>query len=212
MAQHAHRATCKVVLRHDEVGARVYPRGCKVRYKLKPNGTVVKIKKSTGQEKPKKTTRVTTDEDFHVYLAYEGNQYAPFRRFLWDTGATHTSMSRRTAYEMGIIDRDAPGWNPVDELLEGLGGSLNIASGAQVPYRMIEDVPFEVSSEPNAPPRHDSEVVTGDVVVTENSDSLNLFGVSHMRNVKQTKVKFRQAGQGSSGGAAFAIIPPPGWS
>ena len=241
MAQHAHRTTCKVVLAPNQVGARVYPKGCKVRYILKPNGTVVKRKRSTGQEKPKKTTRVVTGRDFHVYLAYEGNSFAPFRRFLWDTGATNTQMSRRTAHEMGIIDQDAPGWQPAEELEMGVGGLCRIASGARVPYSRIKDVPFEINSDPNVPVlRHASEVVSGDVIIMEGNAS-SLFGVSHIKHVKQTKVKFRpplpvaapavvaapapahaapvvnagpapQAGQGSSGGGAFIVVPPPGWS
>ena len=50
------RPTCKAVLRPNERGARVHPRGCRVRYRVQPNGKIRKVSKATGQLKPEKQT------------------------------------------------------------------------------------------------------------------------------------------------------------
>ena len=50
------RPTCKAVKRPNQRGARIHPRGCRVRYILHDDGTIRKNAKADGRLKPAKQT------------------------------------------------------------------------------------------------------------------------------------------------------------
>ena len=95
------RPTCKAVKRPNQRGARIHPRGCRVRYILHDDGTIRKNAKADNRLKPAKQTIELQGEQHFKFKAHVNNSRAT--TFLWDTGATNTSMSRRTARKLNFL-------------------------------------------------------------------------------------------------------------
>ena len=131
------KATCKVVTIEGQKGRKIYPEDCKVRYKV-VGGRVRKISKATGRVKPEKVTMVEKGMVHKVRLLYPGDEYADPKMFTWDTGAGLTVMSRRVAYDMGIITSPNKDWKPVDGLEEGKTGVARDAGQKRYRIRTIK--------------------------------------------------------------------------
>ena len=178
MINHHQRPTCRAVVRASGGGARIHPRGCRVRYRVQGDGSIRKIAKATGQMKPtKQTVELHGGEQFDLNLKKPNGNF-PQTSFLWDTGASYTSMGEPVAKRMRLLKLNG-------EIAQGLsfGPNVNIviADGTQMSVRSILNAPLEIV--------RTGEVVRGMVIILPGGSSL--FGVSHIRNVKTLKVKFR---------------------
>ena len=119
------KPTCKVVTRPGQRGARVHPKGCKVRNRVQGDGTVRKESK-LGRLKPEKL-RVVSSRNYYLQVA-RGNGRV-YTKMLWDTGATVTVMSYTTAKRLGILTKDG---NLRPGLRYGADARVVIASGERV--------------------------------------------------------------------------------
>lgn len=156
------KPTCKVVTRPGQRGARVHPKGCKVRNRVQGDGTVRKESK-LGRLKPQKL-RVTSARNYYLQVA-RGNGRI-YTKMLWDTGATTTVMSYTTAKRVGILSKDG---NLRPGLRYGADARVTIASGEQVTVKSIVDVPLKI--------QRTGEVVSGKLYLLRLGSSL--FGISH---------------------------------
>jgi predicted aspartyl protease len=126
----------------------------------------------------KQTVELQGGRQFYLHLKRPGANN-PQSRFLWDTGASYTSMNETVAKRLRLLT-DAG--NPAQGLSFGQNTNIVIASGAQMSVRTIPNAPLEIV--------RTGEVVRGKVIIMPGNGS-SLLGVSHIRNVKTLKVKFR---------------------
>ena len=141
---------------------------------MQVDGTVRKESK-LGRLKPQKL-RVTSTRNYYLQIA-RGNGRI-YTKMLWDTGATTTVMSYTTAKRIGILSKDGhlrPG------LRDGADETVVIASGERITVKSIVDVPLKI--------QRTGEVVSGKMFLLRQGSSL--FGISHIKNVKSPKVKYR---------------------
>ena len=171
------RHTCKAVKRPNERGARVHPRGCRVRYILHDDGTIRKNAKADGRLKPAKHTIELQGERHFRFKAHVNNSRAT--TFLWDTGATNTSMSRRTARKLGLIGNNN---QPINGFSWGQNVSTTIADGSVMEVKTINNVPLTFRD-------YAQETVVGTVLVMQDETSSSLFGIGMIRKVKTLKIK-----------------------
>jgi predicted aspartyl protease len=171
------RPTCKAVKRPNERGARVHPRGCRVRYILHNDGTIRKNAKADGRLKPAKQNIELQGDRHFMFNARVGD--SPSTRFLWDTGATTTAMSQRTARKLGLLGANN---QPINGYKWGRDYFATIASGESVRSKSIDNVPLTFAN-------YSQETVTGMVTITMDETSSSLFGVNMIRKVKTLKIK-----------------------
>ena len=167
------KPTCKVVTRPGQRGARVHPKGCKVRNRV-VSGAVRKESKA-GRLKPQKI-RVTSSGNYYFQVS-RGNGRID-TRMLWDTGATTTVMSYTTAKRIGVLSKDGhlrPG------LRWGADTAVITASEQRVTVKTIVNVPLKI--------QRTGEVVSGKMYLLRGGSSL--YGLSHIKNTKTLKVKYR---------------------
>lgn len=171
------RPTCKAVKRPNQRGARIHPRGCRVRYILHDDGTIRKNAKADGQLKPAKQTIELQGERHFKFNARVGN--SPSTQFLWDTGATNTSMSRRTARKLRLIGETN---QPINGYRWGDDVYTEIASGEVLRVKTIDNVPLTFAN-------YAQETVRGTVLIANDETSSSLFGIGMIRKVKTLKIK-----------------------
>jgi hypothetical protein len=171
------RPTCKAVKRPNERGARVHPRGCRVRYILHDDGTIRKNAKADGRLKPAKQTIELQGERHFEFKAHVRNSRAT--TFLWDTGATNTSMNRRTARKLGLLGDNN---QPINGFSWGQNVYTTIADGSVMEVKTINDVPLTFRD-------YAQETVVGKVLVMQDETSSSLFGIGMIRKVKTLKIK-----------------------
>ena len=97
----AAKPKCKVVLRPGQRGARIWPKGCKVRNR-EVDGEKIKVNKQ-GQLKPKKKKLKITANELEVHVRnsdYKKSGYVPF---IWDTGAHASSCDLDDARTLGLV-------------------------------------------------------------------------------------------------------------
>ena len=176
--------TCEVVTKPNQRGARIHPRGCKVRRVQQADGSIKKYNKE-GKEKAK----ITYAHDRHgrniayVWVAVShpntGNvQHARGVRMTWDTGATSTMMRYEDAEAWGVINQPNGRARPFNQ-----SRSLD-ARGTMSQVRVYKDVPFVVKW------RNIEEAVRDDILVHPPPvDGANLLGTRTMRKLKQLKMK-----------------------
>ena len=139
MINNHQRPTCRAVVRPNEGGARIHPRGCRVRYRVQANGSIRKVAKATGQMKPtKQTVELHGGQQFELNLKKPGGNF-PQSRFLWDTGASFTSMSEAVAKQMRLLTQAG---NPAQGLSFGQNANVTIADGTQLNVRTIPNAPL----------------------------------------------------------------------
>ena len=172
------RPTCKVVTKPGQRGARIHPRGCRVRNRI-VNGTMRKVSKATGQIKPVKTKIIEQGRNYYITVQRAGGRSTQSSRFLYDTGASHTSMSHTVAKRLGILTQAGRLRAP---LSYGEDKRTRIADGSVLVVKSVRDVPLILQMT--------QEVVRGTVILMPGNAS-SLYGVSHIRNTRSLKVKFR---------------------
>ena len=141
------KPTCKVVKREGQRGARIDPKGCKVRTSVNAQGSKTKEDKQ-GQEKIKRTTR-----SGKMQLAVAGNrqrhfinnwndkpaavrsQYKQNHHILYDTGANMTTMTPNTLRHIG--------YNP-DRQSNVSSTNVSDASGNVTQRKILNNVVFYV--------------------------------------------------------------------
>lgn len=218
------KPTCKAVSEISALGtmsgARIYPRGCQLRYYV-PYGsnTVRKWRRRDDYTKPQKRTVTyygqVPELDVPV-SAFHNIDDDEKRDFTWDTGAWNTNMKFQTAIDMGIIvqgqhndaGRNFPGGNYM--LAPQAGGPiiLNQVLVANGQYQNMYQVPgvrLRVWF------NNRSEGVNSEVWIAEegNNGAADLFGLATMRLLKRFKVKFRPAADAPAGLPANGLVIGP---
>lgn len=171
------RPTCKAVKRPNQRGARIHPRGCRVRYILHNDGTIRKNAKADNRLKPAKQTIEIQGNRHFEFSARVGNSRST--RFLWDTGATSTSISQKTARKLGLLGETN---QPINGYRWGRDYFATIASGESIRTKTIDNVSLTFAN-------YSQETVTGMVTITMDETSSSLFGVNMIRKVKTLKIK-----------------------
>lgn len=99
--------TCKVVLKENQRGARIAPKGCKVRTKIE--GGVKTSTNKDGQIKRKVTIDTTTERELVVRVRSAANVVGQLPNvsvpMSWDTGAEIDTISYDDAVKLKILDR-----------------------------------------------------------------------------------------------------------
>ena len=187
----ADKKTCKVVKRAGQRGARIAPKGCKVRTDISADGTTTRRNKA-GETKIKRTVG---DNAFFMTVAGANQQsvingwvsrsaaskrtYKATHKMLYDTGAQVTLMSRALCEKLGIKWKRKT--NVSSQIIQGVGGSETL--------KILHDVEFylQIDSRSNQWTK-----VTADIYVhvVDNITS-NLLGVDSIRQIKRLNVKFR---------------------
>jgi hypothetical protein len=183
----AARPTCKVVLREkqgtDKGGARIYPKGCKVRTEIKPGNQVIK-KDKAGRQKYKTKTQ---DRDSFIRAARApGTLLAHTVRLLYDTGAQVTTMPQANATKLG--------YPPAYVQLHGVPGAMSgVVPGAVSHIRNV-DMTFFLKVGRDHGGNNDWRRVHGQVAVSDDPQfnrNSNLLGVNHIKQLGASyKVKF----------------------
>lgn len=171
------RPTCKVVTRPNGGGARIHPRGCKVRSRVQADNSVRKEAKATGLIKPVKRTFIEVGDNHYLMMRAPNGRT---NRMMWDTGATYTSISTATAKRLGLL---TPRTNQVAAgFTAGPGDYTTIADGTLLRVRSVLNVPLRV--------QRTGELVHGRVNIMP-GNATSLLGNSHIRQIKTMKIKFR---------------------
>jgi hypothetical protein len=187
----ADKKTCKVVKRAGQRGARIAPKGCKVRTDISADGTSTRRNKA-GETKIKRTVG---DNAFFMTVAGANQQsvingwvdrstvskrtYKATHKMLYDTGAEVTLMSRALCEKLGIKWKRKT--NVSSQIIQGVGGSETL--------KILHDVEFylQIDSRSNQWTK-----VTADInVKVEDSSTSNLLGIDTIRQIKRLNVKFR---------------------
>ena len=171
----ANRPTCKVVTRPNQRGARIHPRGCKVRNRV-VGGTVRKESRATGLLKPVKHRITQRGHEQQLAIRVPGN--LGYVNMTFDTGATHTVISEADARRLGILYANGllmPG------LRAGASENIIIAGGGNIMSRSVLNVPLLII--------RTGEVVRGRIFIMP--QSMPLLGISHIKHIKTLKIKFR---------------------
>jgi hypothetical protein len=171
--------TCKAVTRPNQRGARIHPKGCKVRYKVQPgSGYIRKVAKANpGVLKPFKRSIEVKGGHFRFLIRIGNSAHS---KFMWDSGATYTSINQKTARSLGILGVNN---TPINGFSWSGSHNTQIADGSLVPVKRIANVPLTFV-------RY-GETVTGTIQIMNNESSSPLYGLSHIRNVKTLKVKIK---------------------
>ena len=187
----ADKKTCKVVKRVGQQGARIAPKGCKVRTEISADGATTRRNKA-GETKIKRTVG---DKTFFMTVAGANQQsvingwvsrsteskrtYKATHKMLYDTGAQVTLMSRALCEKLGIKWRRKT--NVSSQVIHGVGGSETL--------KILHDVEFylQIDSRSNQWTK-----VTADInVKVEDNSTSNLLGIDSIRQIKRLNVKFR---------------------
>ena len=170
--------TCEAVTRPNQRGARVHPKGCKVRYKVQVGGQIRKVAKANpGVLKPFKRSIEVRGGHFRFQVRVRNS---PQQKFMWDSGATYTSLNQKTARSLGILGVKN---QPINGFSWSGAHHTQIADGSLVPVKRIANVPLTFV-------RY-GETVIGTIQIMSNESSSSLYGLSHIRNVKTLKVKIK---------------------
>ena len=141
------RPTCKVVKREGQRGARIDPKGCKVRTSVSAQGIKTQVDKR-GLEKIKRATRMYRMElalaghrqrsllnDWSNKSSAERRQYKQAHNILYDTGASVTTMTQDTLRHIGYNpDRQTN----IDTI------EVTDANGRTVRRKVLKNVVFNV--------------------------------------------------------------------
>ena len=189
------KPTCKVVKREGQRGARIDPKGCKVRTTKDAQGNKKKETKQ-GHEKIKRTT---TKRDMRLAVAGSpqrhimndwNNKSQPYRsnyksrhNMIYDTGANITSMTPTTLQHIG--------YNP-NRTTNVYHVNSGDASGNVTSRKVLRDVKYHLllkSDKDTSGNRTRQWVaITTDVLVMP----MNLLGVNSIKLLKSRfKVKFK---------------------
>ena len=166
------KKTCKVVVKEGQRGARIHPKGCKVRTKIE--GGVKTRRNKEGQIKRKAKT-TGTEFTVRVKSAANSNVSVPLA---WDTGADIDTISHADAVKLKILDR--PHY-PMSVNF-GLGGEQSFAlRNVPIWVRLTADTPYY------------GNVVSRRLFITpgNRSPTSNVIGTASIKQLSKVfKVKF----------------------
>lgn len=192
------KPTCKVVKREGQRGARIDPKGCKVRTSVNTQGSKKKEDKR-GQEKIKRTTRSNEMRlalaghrqrqfinNWNAKPAAQRSQYKQNHNIIYDTGANMSTMNSNTLQHIGYNPNHQ---NNVRFL------TVSDANGNSVQRRVLNGVRFYVllKSDKNREGNRtrDWVTLTDDVVVVPNN-APNLLGTTAIKQLgNRFKVKYK---------------------
>ncbi len=191
----ADKPTCKFV-RVPGKGARVYPKGCRVRYELETvdgRDVVRKYKRGTGSMKPYKRTLNIPNRELVLNVRFGTKKKQTVRKsfpFVYDTGATETTGPLKTFREAGIFDEESTTLDiaKLTEKAETMGFKFLYES--EVTYADDSRAKTIVYEGPLYLPVSGDEVMTIFSIVESDSAS-HLLGISTINKLKRLKVKFR---------------------
>ena len=138
-----------------------------------------KVSKATGQIKPLKTKIIERGRNHRIMVRRHGGRSTQSSSFLWDTGATNSSMSHAIAKRLGILTQAGRLRSP---LSYGEDKRTRLADGSVVVVKSVLDVPLVLQPT--------NEVVRGTVILMPGNSS-SLYGVSHIKHTRSIKVKFK---------------------
>ena len=161
--------SCKVVLREGQGGARIDPKGCKVRTKKTASGATEKTDK---HGKTKRKIKETGSQHW-VTVARSGNGMGPHIEMLWDTGAEDSVLSRESFIK--IKDRRYRG-TPTRGRIQGVSELTDVV--------IYENFPIYVK---HGDDDYQKIRITARVMP---GDSLDLLGRDGIRQLKRYRVKF----------------------
>ena len=193
------RPSCKVV-KMPGGGARIYPRGCKVRSVANTWGDDDLFGITTfSKDNQRKEKIKTTNQAMYVWVkAGPLNDLRPAMgrgvRFVWDTGAMPTMMSQEAADKLGVNEMS---YGPsTAEEVEGVGGIVQTrtfkrvrltvtgyqhAAGGFTPLRA--NIHYAVANDSSSGTR---------VTPGNSNNTSELLGVAHILEISKTlKVKFK---------------------
>ena len=191
------RPTCKVI--NSSTGARIHPKGCKVR-KIKQDGAGAKLHKWTKTGKVKRVIKVPANES-HTMVKVKMNGFES--RLMYDTGATTTSIGWGLGVRWGLVKivstaeknpnaGDRLGPYPVVPLKEQDTTYAINASGVEVRKWVFKKQPLSVTIKDDT----DGKDYTLNIEVDINLDPRNknatkLLGVNAIRALKKEGVRFK---------------------
>ena len=107
---------------------------------------------------------------------------SPGVTFMWDTGASYTSMGQRTARKLKILGRNN---QPINGFRYQPGVvNSELADGSRNANRQINNVPITFAG-------YGQETVRGSILISQMENATALYGLSHIQNVKTLKIKNR---------------------
>jgi hypothetical protein len=184
------KPTCKVVKRQGQTGARIDPKGCKVRSEKDAAGTVTTTNKQ-GQRKHKvrelnrdhflfisgkKPSQATVRSNWNNKTPAQKATFGAAHRILYDTGAMGTLMTRTLLRKLGE--------NP-DRTNNIAHTMMSGATGGPVSTKILKNVTYWVLIG-----KTEWVKIKDDVMVA--SGTHNLFGTSAIRQLgNKYKVKFK---------------------
>jgi hypothetical protein len=172
------KTKCKVVLRPGQRGARIWPKGCKVRNR-EVDGVKRKVNKQ-GQLKPTKKKLKTTDIELEVHV--RNADYAPstYVALIWDTGANDSSCDLSDVRKLGLLTKNGNAKKKYQT--SPISVSTADTSATPTPATRFHNVRLYL--------RESGHVSVGHMDVYASASPL--LGVSHMRGQrKHLSVKFK---------------------
>ena len=192
------KPTCKVVIREGQRGARIDPKGCKVRTSVNAQGSKKKEDKR-GQEKIKRTTRSGKMQlalaghrqrqfinDWNNKPAAVRHQYKQNHHILYDTGANMSTMTANTLRHIG--------YNP-DRQNNVSSTNVTDASGNVTQRKILNNVVFYVllKSDKNREGNRTRQWISvNDNVTVVPNNAPNLLGTTAIKQLgNRFKVKYK---------------------
>ena len=163
------KPTCKAVKRPGQRGARIHPKGCKIRSTVQGDGTIQRTNKR-GQ--PKQKVKATT-RNFKVTVSRNNHS----KQFIWDTGAMTTSINYKLAKRWKLLSARNQPAGP-HERIQLINADKSITNGYLFP-----NVQMRV--------RVQGKTYTVTAPVAVKPRALYLLGVSTINKLTQVNVKFR---------------------
>ena len=169
---------CKVVLRPGQRGARIWPKGCKVRNR-EVDGEKIKVNKQ-GQLKAKKKKLKTTDNELEVHVRNTDYKKSGYVALIWDTGAQASSCDPDDARKLGLVTAN---FNAKKKYKTSkISISTADTSAAPIPATRFHSIKLYM--------RESEHVSVGHIDVFDGASPL--LGVLHMRGQrKYLSVKFK---------------------
>ena len=136
------KKTCKVVVKEGQRGARIAPKGCKVRTRI-----VGGVKTRTNKMNQIKRKAKTDERSFYVKVG-RTQAATVTEKWKWDTGAEVDTMSYESAERLGIL----AGQQRYPSAVVGIGtvGGSAAASGGNVSFE-IRNITLWVTVMPDTP-------------------------------------------------------------
>ena len=165
------KPTCKVVKRTGERGARIDPKGCKVRT-TRTGAARTRIDK---QGRKKYKIKVPGAQPHKLWAASNPNApQANWVEMLYDTGAQDTTINQAGATKLG--------YNPFRVASEGWDTVFTGVTAGRSRGKLLHNMSFYVQVDPDSD--NDWRWVSGSAIVSDELQSENLLGTGHISDLK----------------------------